>query len=192
MEFVRNPTKRGPRADATARENDKKVRQHPVPARAAANVAAVGTGIATQPLMNPVAVAPAAQSHFLRFGGQEAIARLVDAFYDAMETLPQAAAIRAMHEADLTQTRSILAKYFSEWMGGPRLFTPTRGAPMLRRRHQRFPIDAAARDAWMQCMRLALAQACTDPALRAELDSALWKIADFMRNTASDSPSPHS
>lgn len=142
--------------------------------------------------MNPVAAPPAAPSHFLRLGGPAAVARLVDAFYDAMDTLPQAAAIRAMHEPDLAHTRDILAKYLSEWLGGPRLFTPERGAPMLRRRHQRFPIDAAARDAWMLCMRHALAQACADEALRADLDAALWKIADFMRNTASDSPSPHS
>jgi len=142
--------------------------------------------------MNPADVAPAARSHFLRLGGTDAVARLVDAFYDAMDTLPQAAAIRAMHDADLTHTRDILAKYLSEWLGGPRLFTPERGAPMLRRRHQRFRIDAAARDAWMQCMRHALAQACADEALRADLDAALCKIADFMRNTASDSPSPHS
>ncbi len=142
--------------------------------------------------MTSVAAVPAAPSHYLRLGGQPAVARLVEAFYDAMDTLPQAAAIRAMHEPDLAHTRDILAKYLSEWLGGPRLFTPERGAPMLRRRHQRFPIDAAARDAWMQCMRHALAQACADEALRADLDAALWKIADFMRNTASDSPSPHS
>jgi len=141
--------------------------------------------------MDPVAAAPTPPSHFIRLGGQEAVARLVDAFYDAMETLPQAATIRAMHEADLTQTRAILAKYFSEWMGGPRLFTPERGAPMLRRRHQRFAIDDAARDAWMQCMRRALVQVCADEELRVELDAALWKVADFMRNTTPDSPSSH-
>jgi len=141
--------------------------------------------------MNPADVAPAARSHFLRLGGTDAVARLVDAFYDAMDTLPQAGTIRAMHEVDLAQTRAILARYLGEWMGGPRLFTPKRGAPMLRRRHQRFAIDAAARDAWMLCMRQALAQVCADAALRAELDAAFWKIADFMRNAPSESPPSH-
>jgi hemoglobin len=154
--------------------------------------AAAGTGIAMQHEMNPDAAVPAPQSHFLRLGGAQAVARLVDAFYDAMDTLPQAATIRAMHAPDLTQTRDVLARYFSEWLGGPRLFTAERGAPMLRRRHQRFDIDTHARDAWMLCMRGALAQVCVDADLRSELDAALWKIADFMRNTSSDSPSPHS
>jgi len=91
--------------------------------------------------------------HYARIGGHEAIVKLVDAFYRAMETLPEAATIRAMHEPNLGPTKAVLVKYLSEWMGGPKLYTPDRGAPMLRRRHQPFPIDAGARDAWMLCAR---------------------------------------
>jgi hemoglobin len=121
--------------------------------------------------------------HYARIGGHDAVVRLVDAFYQAMDTLPEAATIRAMHEPNLGPTKAVLVKYLSEWMGGPKLYTPDRGAPMLRRRHQVFPIDASARDAWMLCMREALAQACADEALRAELDAAFYKVADFIRNT---------
>jgi hemoglobin len=133
---------------------------------------------ATQPV-NPINTNP----HFTRLGGHDAVVQLVDAFYRAMDTLPEAAAIRAMHEPDLSSTKAVLVKYLSEWMGGPKLYTPDRGAPMLRRRHQPFPIDASARDAWMLCMRQALAQACADEGLRAELDAAFYKVADFIRNT---------
>lgn len=121
--------------------------------------------------------------HFARLGGHEAVVRLVDAFYLAMDTLPEAATIRAMHEPDLRATKAILIQYFCEWMGGPKLYSPQRGAPMLRRRHHPFDIDDAARDAWMLCMRQALAQTCPDPDLRAELDAAFYKVADFIRNT---------
>lgn len=125
-----------------------------------------------------------ADPHYERLGGHTAVVGLVDAFYQAMDTLPEAAAIRAMHEADLTHTKSVLVKYLSEWMGGPKAYSPERGAPMLRRRHQPFPLDEAARDAWMLCMRQALAQVCPrDEALRRELDAAFYKVADFIRNT---------
>jgi hemoglobin len=130
-------------------------------------------------------------THFARLGGHDAVVSLVNAFYRAMDTRPEARSIRAMHEADLTQTKAILVKYFSEWLGGPRLFTPERGAPALRRRHQPFAIDSAARDAWMLCMRQALAEVCTDDSLRAEIDAALYKVADFMRNTEDPSLSHH-
>ncbi len=121
--------------------------------------------------------------HYERLGGQPSVVRLVDAFYRAMDIRPEAATIRAMHARDLGHTKAVLVKYFSEWMGGPRLYSPERGAPMLRRRHQPFEIDAGARDAWMLCMRQALAEVCADETLRAELDAAFYKVADFMRNS---------
>jgi hemoglobin len=135
-----------------------------------------------QPVATPPSQ-PAGNPHYTRLGGQEAVVRLVDAFYRVMDTLPEAAAIRAMHEPDLGPTKAVLVKYLGEWMGGPKAYTPDRGAPMLRRRHQPFPIDDAARDAWMLCMRTALSQTCPDEALRAELDAAFYKVADFIRNT---------
>jgi len=124
--------------------------------------------------------------HFVRLGGRDAVVRLVDAFYRAMDARPEAATIRAMHEPDLAHTRAVLVKYLTEWMGGDRIYSPVHGAPMLRRRHQRFAIDADARDAWMLCMREALNEVCVDIALRVELDAAFHKVADFMRNTEND------
>lgn len=120
--------------------------------------------------------------HYLRFGGPEAIARLVDAFYRAMDTRDDARTIRAMHEPDLRETKAVLVRYLGEWMGGPREYSTTRGAPMLRRRHMPFAIDDAARDAWMACMRQALDETCSDAALREELLAAFAKVADHLRN----------
>jgi hemoglobin len=131
----------------------------------------------------PVISAKPANPHYERLGGHEAIVVLVDAFYRAMDTRPDAATVRAMHEADLTATKGVLIRYLSEWMGGPRLYSPERGSPMLRRKHHAFDIDASARDAWMACMRQALAEVVPDDTLRAELDAAFHKIADFIRNT---------
>lgn len=133
--------------------------------------------------MNPVPPPIVRNPHYDRLGGHGQVVRLVDAFYRAMDTLPEAAVIRAMHEPDLRSTKAVLVQYLSEWMGGPQLYTSQRGAPMLRRRHQPFRIDGAARDAWMSCMRQALAEVCVDEGLRAELEAAFFKVADFIRNT---------
>jgi hemoglobin len=141
--------------------------------------------------MNPDASALNTNPHYVRLGGHAAIVRLVDAFYGAMDTRPEAVTIRAMHDPDLARTKAVLVNYFSEWLGGPKLFSFERGAPMLRRRHQRFAVDPAARYAWMLCMRQALSEACPDVALRIELDAAFYKVADFMRNTDSDPSHSH-
>lgn len=130
-------------------------------------------------------VAPPANPHYTRFGGHAAVVALVDAFYRAMDTREDAHTIRAMHPADLTHTKAVLVKYLAEWMGGPREYSAERGPPILRRRHHPFDIDSPARDAWMACMRDALAQSCPDQALRADLDAAFAKIADHIRNTES-------
>ena len=130
----------------------------------------------------PLNVRPA-NPHFERLGGVAVITALVDAFYRAMDTREDAAVVRAMHDPDLTRTKQVLVQYLTEWTGGPRAYSAERGTPMLRRRHYPFDIDTSARDAWMACMRQALAQTVADEALRAELDAAFWKIADFIRNT---------
>lgn len=134
------------------------------------------------PTLPALQAAPPPHAHFARLGGHGAVQRLVEAFYRAMDTRADAATIRAMHAHELGPTRAVLVKYLSEWMGGPRDYSAERGAPRLRMRHQPFAIDDAARDAWMACMRQALAETCTDDALRAELDAAFEKVADFMRN----------
>lgn len=120
--------------------------------------------------------------HWLRLGGQDAVVRLVDAFYEAMDTRPEAATIRAMHDADLTEAKAVLVRFISEWLRAPGPFSPERGAAALRRRHQRFAVDDAARDAWMFCMHHALAQVCPDDGLRTELEAAFRTVADLMRN----------
>ena len=131
----------------------------------------------------PVVALVQPNTHHERLGGTPAVERLVEAFYRAMDSRPDAQAIRAMHATDLAHTRQVLVTYLDEWLGGPRLYTPSRGAPMLRRRHHPFAIDAAARDAWMACMRQALAEVCTDDALRAELDAAFDKVARVLTNS---------
>jgi len=134
----------------------------------------------------PIAATP--NPHFVRLGGEPAVARLVDAFYGAMDSRADARTIRAMHEADLAHTKAVLVNYLCEWLGGPKRYSATRGTPMLRRRHHPFDIDDSARDAWMACMRQALAETCTDAAQRAELESAFAKVAAHLRNTTVSPP----
>lgn len=115
--------------------------------------------------------------HYGRLGGAPAVVRLVDAFYDAMDTRADARAIRALHARDLTATKAVLVTYLCEWLGGPKRYTAERGAPRLRRVHAPFALDATAADAWLACMHQALDQTCADAGLRTELLAAFTKIA---------------
>jgi hemoglobin len=120
--------------------------------------------------------------HYQRIGGEEALRALVDRFYALMDTLPEAAGIRAMHARDLRVARNKLFMFLSGWLGGPPLYTEKYGHPRLRQRHTPFPIDSAARDQWMLCMTQAMADVGIEDELRTQLQAAFFKTADFMRN----------
>lgn len=119
---------------------------------------------------------------FEYFGGQPVIDRLVDAFYDRMDSLPEAHGIRAMHAADLGPIRIVLKKYLAEWLGGPKQYSAERGHPMLRARHLPFPIGDTERDAWLLCMNGAIDEVLPATPVREEIRAAIARLADWMRN----------
>jgi hemoglobin len=139
----------------------------------------------------PLVTARPANPHHERVGGADGVARIVEAFYRRMDTLPEAAGIRAMHEADLGPTRAVLALYLNEWLGGPAQYSATRGHPRLRQRHAAFAIGPAERDAWLACMRGALEEVVADEALREQLMQSFFKTADWLRNTPGNPHDSH-
>ncbi len=120
---------------------------------------------------------------YQRLGGEAAIRKLVLRFYELMDTLPEAQAIRVMHPADLSGSADKLFKFLSGWLGGPQLYIEEYGHPRLRMRHLPFAVDASARDAWMMCMTQAIDEMqLDDELLKGHLLQSLQQTADHMRN----------
>ena len=117
-----------------------------------------------------------------RLGGEAAVRKLVDRFYDLMDALPEARGIRELHPPDLAGSRDKLFKFLSGWLGGPPLYVEEYGHPRLRARHLPFPIGEAERDAWLTCMAQALSEMKMEGLLRDHLLQSLYKTADHMRN----------
>ncbi len=122
------------------------------------------------------------QTVYEAIGGEVGVRALVDRFYDQMDREPSVRALRDLHPADLAESREKLWWFLSGWLGGPPLYLQRKGHPRLRARHLPFAIDAVARDQWMACMRIALAETSLDAPLRERLDDALFKLADHMMN----------
>jgi len=90
-------------------------------------------------------------------GGYDGLVKLVDDFYDAMETLPEAKRIRDMHPDDLEVTKDKLVYFLSGWMGGPRIYPEKYGRGLsLPMAHQHLKITAEDAQAWLICMQAAL------------------------------------
>ena len=120
--------------------------------------------------------------HYDRIGGEQAVRKLVDRFYDLMDQRADARDIRAIHAPDLSDAREKLFKFLSGWLGGPALYVQEYGHPRLRQRHMPFSIGEPERDQWMMCMNQAMADIGLDEQLQKELSAAFFKTADFMRN----------
>jgi hemoglobin len=115
-------------------------------------------------------------------GGQEGVRKLVDAFYDRMDTLKEAAEVRAMHPKNLKTSRQKLFEFLSGWLGGPPLYIEKHGHPRLRRRHFPFPIDENASAQWMLCMKGALQEMGLPDDFREKLEAAFAGVARHMEN----------
>lgn len=97
-------------------------------------------------------------SSYIAAGREDGIRRLVDSFYAIMETLPEARDIRAMHADDLTVAREKLTCFLCGWLGGPREYAGRYGPISIPQVHHHLNIGTAERDAWMRCMRHAIAK----------------------------------
>lgn len=117
-------------------------------------------------------------------GGEAAVRALVERFYDAMdEHEPELARLHPLEDGRVSRaSRDRFALFLIGWLGGPQEYMRQHGHPRLRMRHAHVPVNARFRDAWLRCMRLALANSTIDPASRAFLDEKLTAVADFLRN----------
>lgn len=122
------------------------------------------------------------RSPYQQLGGESAVRKLVDRFYDLMDTTENAANIRSMHPQDLTESRTKLFEFLSGFLGGPSLYHQNRGHPQLRMKHLPFSIDRKARDSWLCCMNKALEEQTDDALLLMQLKSSFFKTADHLIN----------
>jgi hemoglobin len=124
-------------------------------------------------------------SPFARLGGEEAVRRLAESFYDQMDaTEPELAALHQLDEQGRVSqaSRANFTLFLIEWLGGPRNFSATRGHPRLRMRHGRVPIGENMRDAWLRCMGRALDAQSVSGDVRGFLDARFAEVANFLRN----------
>ena len=121
-------------------------------------------------------------THYELIGGDAGIRRLVDRFYDLMDTAPEAATIRRLHATNLKASRDKLHLFLTGWTGGPPVYVEKHGHPRLRQRHLPFTISSRERDEWMWCMDRALAEQEMPQEVRAHLRERFRQLADHMRN----------
>ncbi len=116
-------------------------------------------------------------------GGEPAVKQLVHRFYELMDELPEAYAVRQLHPESLAGSEEMLFEYLSGWLGGPNLYIAKKGHPRLRMRHAPYAIGARERDEWMLCMTQALTEQVGDEEFRQALLNQFSELASHMINS---------
>ena len=120
-----------------------------------------------------------------RIGGREVIERVVDAFYDKVETDEE---LRPLFPEELDEGRAKQKLFLEQWLGGEPRYSAQYGHPRLRRRHFPFVISERAAGRWMRHMIQAFRDCgVTEPEL-AELVAAFGPMAKHMVNADEDVP----
>lgn len=115
-------------------------------------------------------------------GGEPAVRRLAERFYDLMETSPGATELRAMHAGDLGPMREKLFDFLSGWLGGPPRYFERPDRQCMTAVHGEFAIGARERDQWMDCMRQSLSELDADQEIKSLVESALARVAGALTN----------
>lgn len=93
-------------------------------------------------------------------GKQEGLEKLVQGFYQVMETDPKAKDCLMVHQLDHgkvpDQVKQKLVFFLSGWLGGPPLFVERFGHPRMRARHMHVSITPEHAGQWLYCMEKSL------------------------------------
>ena len=122
------------------------------------------------------------QTIFEAIGGIDQVDALVDRFYDLMDLEPQFKELRTVHAPDLSNSREKLKFFLTGWMGGPDIYSPKYGHPMLRARHLPFQIGLLERDQWLACMYRAMEECGIQGSIAKQLEESFFNTANWMRN----------
>lgn len=126
------------------------------------------------------------QLPFERIGGREPINRLVNRFYDLMETEPDFAELRAMHAPDLGPMRESLTDFLVAWMGGPRDWFEKRPGACIMSAHRSYAgMNFAVATQWVLAMQQAAKETIpADPDFVTSMVSSFAGMAKSMAHNA--------
>ncbi len=122
---------------------------------------------------------------FEQVGGREFFVDLVADFYIGVAGDD---VLRPMYpDSELTEAAERLTLFLVQYWGGPSDYQEARGHPRLRMRHAPFPVDEVARDRWLQCMAVAVANRGLEP----ELAQAFWTYFTMAAESMINTPTTH-
>ncbi|MCZ2108775.1 MAG: globin [Dehalococcoidia bacterium] len=117
---------------------------------------------------------------FERFGGRDAIHRVVERFYHHVEADTP---LRAVYPDDLEPGKEKLELFLEQWLGGEGRYSALYGHPRLRARHLPFTITQYGAGRWLRHMRQAMSEEAIPGDLQRSIFESLAPLARHMVNS---------
>lgn len=117
-------------------------------------------------------------------GGEDGVRRLVETFYDIVETRPEGRPLLALHMRGhgVAHSRIEQFNFLSGFFGGPQLYAERHGHSNVRLMHEHVEINPQARDAWINCMAMAIDDVGLPPDAKAKMMKPFTRVADILVN----------
>jgi hemoglobin len=120
-----------------------------------------------------------------RLGGEGQVQLLVNRFYDLIETLPQGAAIMAMHQKGhgLSHVRPEQFNFLCGFFGGRRYYHERHGHMNLREIHAHVEISRQDAEDWLAVMERAMVDTQVPDRERVEIMATFRRAALMLVNS---------
>lgn len=112
--------------------------------------------------------------------GSQKIRQLVDAFYRFVYQDP---ILIPLFHNDIEEIKEKQYMFLTQFFGGPRLYIEKYGPPRMRMRHLPHKIDQKAMEAWLLCMKKAIATLDLPEKDAQSLYNSFPKLAQHMVNS---------
>lgn len=130
------------------------------------------------------------QTPYDRIGGEEGVRRLVKVFYDLVETEPEGAPLRIMHNQGngLAHAREAQFMFLSGFLGGPQLYVEQYRHSNVRQMHNHLAIGEVEAESWLSCMEKALEKTADEDTRRVLMQTFRRVATALMNRPAAETP----
>lgn len=117
-------------------------------------------------------------------GGENGLRNLVETFYDIVELEPEGRVLHVLHLRGhgVAHSRIEQLNFLSGFLGGPKLYVQKYGHSDVRQMHEHVEIDAEAKDAWLNCMSIAIDRVGLPADIKARLMAPFTRVASMLVN----------
>lgn len=117
-------------------------------------------------------------------GGESGLRTLIETFYDIVEFEEPGKVLHVLHLRGhgVAHSRIEQFDFLSGFLGGPRLYVAHHGHSDVRAMHEHVAVSPEARDAWLNCMSIAIDRTGLNPQVKQRLMEPFTRVATMLVN----------